>query len=417
MHEACAGRVLAGVLERVHERPPHCEPVDDVRVSLARRTAGAMRPRVASMIFLASFIPGRFACVVALVLVRGGDDPVQVGAVLAGGEQEDAVRRDVVDERQRAPADSRPADERLDGGRRRREDHERVGAVAAHGDHVGGNHLRGVADVVGLGVDDLVLVLAESCLQAVEVVRAVGVVLVEDADLRLRLVPEDVLRVDLRLARVVRLPAERPGLCRLRGRALVVGALAPVGIAGGDEHLRDLPLVEVVPGREDRRGAEAADDGEDMILLDELLGLGRGLGRVVLVVEGDVLDLAVEDASLGVDVGVVRLLGRRDRLVQLRRPGVRERAADHDLVFRHARRALCARPRAALTATAVASSAQSSAPSFLRLTAISSPSESCDCVHRDDFPASLMEIDSRFKHGGASESARSGRRNRPEAGA
>ena len=77
----------------------------------------------------------------------------------------------------------------------------------------------------------------------------------------------------------------------------------------------------------------------DVIVLDELLRLPRGLGRVVRVVERDVLDRAAVDTALGIDIGVVRLLGGRDGLVQRRRACERERAADHDLLLRHAGRA------------------------------------------------------------------------------
>ena len=199
------------------------------------------------------------------------------------------------------------------------------------------DHLRGVAEVVGLGVDDLAGVRAEPGLQPGEVVLAVRVVLVEDADLRARLVREDVVGVELGLGRVVGLPAERPWL--RRALAPMVDAVPPVGVAGGDEHLRHLVLVEVVPRREDRRGAEAADDGEDVVLLDELRGLRHRLGWVVLVVEDDVCDLAVEDSAVCVDVRVVRRLRSRDCLVGRSKAGERERPADHDLLLRYARRA------------------------------------------------------------------------------
>ena len=148
---------------------------------------------------------------------------------------------------------------------------------------------------------------------------------------------DDVVGVELRLTRIVRLPAEGPRL--RRALALVVDAVAPVRVARGDEHLRDLPLIEVVPRGEDRRGAEAADDGEDVILLDELRGLRHRLGRVVLVVEHLVHDLAVEDPAVRVDIGVVSRLRGRDRRVERRRAREREGAADHDLLLRHARRA------------------------------------------------------------------------------
>ena len=230
--------------------------------------------------------------------------------------------------------------QRCDRGARGGEDDEDVGAVLGDLPDVCAHHRPRVGDAVRLGVDDLARVRAEPVLQPGEVVLAEGVVLVQDADLRARLVREDVLRVELGLARVVRLPAHRPRL--RRALANVVDAVAPVRVAGGEQHLRHLVLVEVLPRRQARRGTEAPDDREDVILLDELLHVRNGLGRVVPVVHGDVLDLAAMDAVvLRVDVGEERLLGRRDRLVQRRRSGVRERAADLDLLARDSR---CAAP-------------------------------------------------------------------------
>src|SRR5439155_9351366 len=113
-----------------------------------------------------------------------------------------------------------------------------------------------------------------------------------------------------RLARVVRLPVDRPRLEGSRAVRMVrVDAIAPVRVAGRNEGLGNVPLVEVLPGREDGRGTEAADDREQVVLLYELLRLTVGLGRVVLVVAHDVLDLAAMDTAFGIDIGVVRLLG------------------------------------------------------------------------------------------------------------
>src|SRR5262249_16020731 len=141
-----------------------------------------------------------------------------------------------------------------------------------------------------------------------------------------------------RLTRIIGLPTHRPRLRRALAR--VVDTVAPVRVAGGEEHLRHLALVEVAPRRQAWGCAEASDDYERMLLLDELLDSRHGLCGVVRVVDGLVEDLAVEDAAGGVDVVVPRLLRHRDRLVQRGRARVRERAADHDLLLGHARRAL-----------------------------------------------------------------------------
>jgi hypothetical protein len=52
--------------------------------------------------------------------------------------------------------------------------------------------------------------------------------------------------------------------------------------------------------------AGLADDGQDVVLLDELAGSGRGLARVAAVVDAHVLDLRAVDAAVLVHVREVR---------------------------------------------------------------------------------------------------------------
>ncbi len=172
------------------------------------------------------------------------------------------------------------------------------------------------------------VLLAETGLQALEDVLPVVVVLVQDADLGIGAVARDRLPVDPSLELVRRLPADRPRVPR-RVRAEDRGA-------GRIEHLRHLARVEVRPHGEVHLGAERPDDGEDLVLLDELARELHAVGRVVPVVVEVEDDLAAADAALavrplaGVDPREVRLHGDGDRRVQRRRPGERERAADGD---------------------------------------------------------------------------------------
>ncbi len=105
-----------------------------------------------------------------------------------------------------------------------------------------------------------------------------------------------------------------------------------------EEH-RHLALLEVAEGRDHGRRALGRDDGEDCILLHELLGVGhRVLGTVAVVVE-DGADLAAVDAPRVVEDPEVELdsessqLGAREG----QRPGERVGSAEEDLRVGHAR--------------------------------------------------------------------------------
>src|SRR5213075_1187991 len=91
-----------------------------------------------------------------------------------------------------------------------------------------------------------------------------------------RRVLADPLTVGAALGDVVRLPADRP-------RELLV-LQPPVASAGGDEDLRDLPLVQDRTSRLCGLGAERADVREDLVLEDQLVRQLDRLRRIVGVV-------------------------------------------------------------------------------------------------------------------------------------
>ena len=175
--------------------------------------------------------------------------------------------------------------------------------------------------VAFLGDDHRSRLGAEAVLQALQVILAVVVVLIEHADLGVRHFLENVLRVDLGFALVVGLPAHGPG---------EVLRIVPLGSAGGDEQLRHLLRVQVLLDRRIRRGAERIEDQQDFVAFDQLAGLLDGLRRAVGVVIADEVDLAAVDAALGVDLLEVGFFGLADHAIGGRRSAVGHDVADLD---------------------------------------------------------------------------------------
>ena len=209
--------------------------------------------------------------------------------------------------------------DRLRAGLRRGDVEERVGL--RRGQLL---HLRrdgGVGRLVALLGDDRDPAALDALGEAAEQVLAEAVVLVEHRDLGVRLGGLQVFRVDLRLGLVRGLPAGRVRELRLV-RAEDRGA-------GGHEQLRHLVLVEVVAHGEVVRGAERVDDREDLVLLDQPLGVRQRALRLVPVVVGDELDLAAVDAAVVVELleEAVQRLGNR----AVRRGRAAERIAAAEL--------------------------------------------------------------------------------------
>ena len=96
----------------------------------------------------------------------------------------------------------------------------------------------------------------------------------------------------LRLGLIVGLPAHSPG--EMLG-------VAERGGAGRDEQLRYLVVVEILPDRQVRRGAERVEEESDFLVFDQAAHLLDRLRRAVSVIETDKIDLAAVHAALLVD--------------------------------------------------------------------------------------------------------------------
>ena len=107
--------------------------------------------------------------------------------------------------------------------------------------------------------------------------------------------------------------------------------IAPLGCAGGDEQLRHLLGVHVFLDRRIRRRAEALEDQQDLVALDQLARLLDRLGRAVAVVVGDEVDLAAVDAAFGVDLLEIGRDRLADQAVGRGRTAIGIDVADLDL--------------------------------------------------------------------------------------
>ena len=229
----------------------------------------------------------------------------------------------------RLPAEFGISLDRHGGEFRRGELHEDVGARGLElgdlGVDAGVGHL-----VRRLGHDRNLA--AEAVLQALEVVLAETVILIEHRDLAARMVLQHILRIDMRFGLVARQEAHGPGK---------LARLVPHRGARGDEELRDLLRVQIGMDRLAGVGAEARQDKENVVFLDELAGRLHRLGRIVGVVIGNEIDLAAPDAALGVDLVEIGRHHLADHAIGGSRTGIGHGIADPDLVgARDRRRAL-----------------------------------------------------------------------------
>ncbi len=147
---------------------------------------------------------------------------------------------------------------------------------------------------------------AETVFQALDIVLAVVVVLIKDRDLGVGLLLQQVLRVNARLALVVRLPAHGP--------RKILG-IVPLGGAGGDEQLRHLLRIHVFVYGGIRRRAQRIEDEQHFVALHQLARLLDRLRRAVAVVVADEVDLAAVDAAGIVDLLEVGGFGLADHAV------------------------------------------------------------------------------------------------------
>ena len=86
--------------------------------------------------------------------------------------------------------------------------------------------------------------------------------------------------------------------------------------AAADEELGHLTVVEIRADRKRVLGADAVENGQNLILLDKLARERDRLRDVELVIEVLVDDLPAEDAAFGVDVLEVCVRAAADRPVR-----------------------------------------------------------------------------------------------------
>ena len=108
---------------------------------------------------------------------------------------------------------------------------------------------------------------------------------------------------------------------------------APERGPGGHVEMGHLLFVDVVPDSGVVRRAERVEEGEDLLLLDQPARVLDRPGRLVGVVQGDELDLAPVDASVGVFQLESHLRALGDRPVGRSGPAERVAAAELDRVL------------------------------------------------------------------------------------
>ncbi len=142
------------------------------------------------------------------------------------------------------------------------------------------DHLGGAAGVL------------QNLLEGAEEIAAEIVVLVEDADLGVRLHVDDVPGQNTRFGRIERQARHGP---------FVVLRIVPFRGAGVEQQLRHALGIEIFVHGGLRRGAERAEQRQHFVLLDQPPRRLDAFRRAVGVVHGEELDLAPVDAALLVD--------------------------------------------------------------------------------------------------------------------
>ena len=140
-----------------------------------------------------------------------------------------------------------------------------------------------------------------------------------------------ILRIDVRFGLVAGQEAHGPGK---------LARLVPHRGARGDEQLRDLLRVQIGMDGLAGVGAEACQNKENVVFLDELARHLHRLGRIVGVVIGNEVDLAAVDAALGVDLVEIGRQHLADHAIGGSRTGIGHGVADPDFVGARRRSAL-----------------------------------------------------------------------------
>src|SRR6185295_14267102 len=120
-------------------------------------------------------------------------------------------------------------------------------------------------------------------------VLAIVVILEKDRYLRVRLVIEDVLRVDVTLGLIIEIEAHGPGK---------ILRIAPFGGAGVDKDVWHPVDIDVLVDRGIGRRTQSARQKQHLFLFDQFAHLFHGAWRAITVIETDEINLA-EIVGLG----------------------------------------------------------------------------------------------------------------------
>ena len=315
LHHVVARQIVAALLERVDQ-----ELGGRVAVGIEQRALVAVRVILRHEVEIALHpgvvLPGRIGGILAVV---DADDALGGFKPRRLHHRADRGRVDVEDvhrlpaelvillDRLRRLLGRRGAEEQVGAGIPQLEDLRIDGRV---GDLVGGfrhDHGRGL--------------VAEAGLQPIQVILAEVVVLVEHADLGIRILLQNVLAVDAALDEVVRIVSHRPGE--------VLGIGEPRR-AGGGVKLRHLLGVEVFLHGGVRRCADDLEGQQHFVAFDQLAHLLDGFRRAVGVIILNQVDLAAVDAARIVDHLDIGRLGLADGGIRRCRPGERHGLPDLD---------------------------------------------------------------------------------------
>src|SRR6188472_1927270 len=177
---------------------------------------------------------------------------------------------------------------RLHGKRREGDGDQRIAAGGLEFDDLPVD--RGIRELVGRFPDGRGVFVAQHVAHAGRIVATVVIVLIEDTDFCIWILPENVSGIKTCSQSIARVhAADRVG------RLLVI---TPAVSAALDEQLRNFSLVEIFRDRELSGRTNRTESKGDVIHFDQLARLVPGSPWQVAVVDTDQVDLATIDATL-----------------------------------------------------------------------------------------------------------------------
>jgi hypothetical protein len=107
-------------------------------------------------------------------------------------------------------------------------------------------------------------------------------------------------------------------------------------VSGGDEELRNLPVIQICANREVSRRSERAEHQEHIVFLDKAARQIQRSRRIGFVVIGDEANLTAVDPAALVDHLEICRLGFSNRPEELQTPAIGHDVADANFSIGHA---------------------------------------------------------------------------------